>query len=62
MIRFDERGNLFPYQLISISLNEFQSLFVEAFEKDSTRYQTFDSYLKYVSDFRKKLAAILPIG
>lgn len=48
---FDIRGNLKPYERVSTSLEDFEDLFVNTFEENSTRWKLFDYYNHYTKDF-----------
>lgn len=50
--QFDDRGNLSPYQLISVdSLDEFEEFFVSSFSLSTTRNIIYSGLLTYLSDF-----------
>jgi len=53
MLRFDENGHLLPYEVIDITLSEFQRVFVDAFPKSDTRRWLFNNYLDWVFDFQR---------
>lgn len=52
---FDLRGHLMPYEKISMSLQSFQSVFVDSFEEESTRHKIFTDYLRYLDDFQREI-------
>ncbi|MEL6721167.1 MAG: hypothetical protein AAFP82_20870, partial [Bacteroidota bacterium] len=52
-LNFDIRGNLRPYDIIEISLEEFKAVFVDSFDEDSKRHAIFEKYLTYMEDFQK---------
>lgn len=54
-IRFDDKGNIYPYQLIDLELKSFQDRFVISFSASSTRQGIYEKYLIYISDFYKEI-------
>ena len=52
-LSFDIRGNLQPYEIIKVGLDEFQEYFVKSFESDSSRHEIFEKYLVYLQDLQK---------
>ncbi|MCH8317379.1 MAG: hypothetical protein IIA88_02590 [Bacteroidetes bacterium] len=52
-ISFDQRGNLKPYNIIELDIEEFQKYFVQEFRNSITREIIFDDYLTYINDFKK---------
>ena len=54
-LTFDIRGNLMPYEKVRLTLSEFEELFVHSFDKQSTRYEIFENYSKFISDFKKEI-------
>lgn len=47
-LNFDIRGNLRPYEIIEISLEEFKAIFVDSLDEDSRRHAIFEKYLTYM--------------
>ncbi|MEN0003351.1 MAG: hypothetical protein AAF798_04385 [Bacteroidota bacterium] len=47
-IEFDRRGNVFPYAIIEIDLEQFEKSFVANFNSDSTRSSLFVNYQNYL--------------
>ena len=54
-IKFDERGNLQPYEVIEISLETFEEVFVNAYQVESTRHRLYENYKIYTSDLKEIL-------
>ncbi len=54
-LNFDSRGNLKPYEIIKISFEDFQEVFVNSFDKDSRRHLLLEKYLNYLQDFSQIL-------
>lgn len=52
---FDIRGSLVPYERITVNLEEFEEVFVNSFDPDSTRYELFQNYKNYLSDFQNEV-------
>jgi hypothetical protein len=47
MINFDEKGHLYPYEIVEITLTEFETVFVQQMEDQAHRKKIFDGYLKF---------------
>jgi hypothetical protein len=54
---FDEFGNLAPYEVQMMELEEFEAFFVGAFGQSSSRRRLFDNYLRYVEELRTTVGA-----
>lgn len=54
-VEFDERGFLMPYEKVSIKLEEFEAVFVSAFDISSSRSSIFQNYLRFVNDFSEEV-------
>ena len=54
-IRFDEKGRLHPYEVIEMSIENFESIFVERQENVGHRRIIFEKYL----DFNKELEDVV---
>ena len=54
---FDENGNLEPYEIIEISLERFERIFVNEFGYTQTRQKIFDNYLRYTETLQKLIKA-----
>lgn len=52
-IKFDIRGNLKPYNKIKLSQSNFKEIFVDSFEKNSSRHHIFKKFSNYTKDFKK---------
>lgn len=52
---FDIRGNLVPPKKNEIDFDAFKTTFVDSFDMDSSRYQIFENYNKFVVDFQKTI-------
>jgi len=50
MIQFDEYGNLKPYEVIEISLGEFEEEFVSKLAEKEHRTEIFRAYLEYLNE------------
>ncbi len=50
-LNFDIRGNLKPYEVIEVSMEDFQKTFVNAFEEEAIRQELFENYNQYMKDF-----------
>jgi hypothetical protein len=57
-IRFDDRGNIYPYKLIALELMIFQEKFVISFDGSSTRQKIYENYLVYIIDFHKEIVDV----
>lgn len=53
MITFDERGNICPYEVKNIPLDEFKKTFVENFGESSSRSSIYNNFYGYIIDFQK---------
>jgi len=60
MIRFDPRGYLTPYRVISSKIEKLKSSFVDAFSS-TTHLTLFDNYLRYSGDL-KQLTGETPLN
>ena len=56
-LRFDIKGHLIPYNKVEITIDEFEKVFVDSFDKDSTRHEIFRNYKKFVTDFKKEITS-----
>lgn len=52
-IRFDNNGNLTPYEVIETDLQTFQNSFVGNMDNSDHRQKLFDDYMKYTTDLIK---------
>ncbi|WP_420150066.1 DUF6932 family protein [Spirosoma sp.] len=60
---FDNRGNLFPYELIRIdSLDEFEQMFVTSFPLSSTRVAIYTGMLEYIESLGDTLNQVAYSG
>ncbi len=57
-LAFDIRGNLVPQKRTEVTLEEFKTTFIDAFEPDSTRSEIFKNYLLYVEDFKEEISTV----
>lgn len=55
MLKFDEKGNLTPYNHIETSYEIFVENFVKSFPLDSTRLQIFTNFERFLEEFRSKI-------
>ena len=53
MILFDERGHVFPYEVIEMTLEQFEQVFVEGLEDVAHRRRLFSRYLQFVNELKK---------
>lgn len=51
-MHFDEHGNLAPYEIIELSLPEFQFRFVDGLEDAPHRKNLFEQYLQFVEELK----------
>lgn len=56
-IEFDHLGNLRPYEKVEMTLPQFKSIFVNLFDKNSSRHSIFENYQRYISDFKKQVSS-----
>lgn len=54
-LSFDVKGYLKPYKKIEIRFGEFKHIFVDNFDKSSSRHQLFKNYEKYITAFNKEI-------
>lgn len=54
-MKFDHRGNLYPYQKIELSLKEFEGFFIQPFPENSSRHVIFENYLRFIADFKQEV-------
>ncbi len=60
---FDNRGNLFPYDIIRIeSLSEFEQTFVTVFPLSATRFPIYSGLLEYIQTLGDVLAETAYMG
>ena len=52
-LSFDNRGNLKPYEINIISIEEFRHTYVDAFSENERRSELFKCYQKYSDDLSK---------
>ena len=50
---FDIRGNLQPPEIIDLSFEELEDIFVRTFEDTSTRHQIFANYKQFLTDIQE---------
>ena len=55
MITFDEKGHIYPYGVIEMTMAEFEQEFVENMEDRTHRKHLFSNYLRFMEDFRAAL-------
>ncbi|MEM9888588.1 MAG: hypothetical protein AAF849_22015 [Bacteroidota bacterium] len=56
-LSFDTRGNLKPYEKITITFDEFKSYFFEGFENSLTRNEILKNYEQYLEDFKTEVSS-----
>ena len=54
---FDIRGNLKPYERITMDLNTFKFFFVDSFENSELRGKIFDEYQRYLIAFSREITS-----
>jgi hypothetical protein len=52
-ITFDEHGNSKPYGLVSLSISECKSIFVDDFPTSSTRASNWSGYIRFTKELKK---------
>lgn len=52
MVNFDEVGNVFPYEIIEMTLPEFEEAFVKNLPDKARRRILFDNYLRFLEDLK----------
>ena len=52
MITFDEKGHIHPYEVIEMSLYDFERIFVKNMEEREHRKRLFSNYLRFIEDFK----------
>ncbi len=55
MLQFDEKGHLMPYQIIELTLSEFEYHFVDGLEDKAHRRRLFENYLRYLEQLSSLL-------
>lgn len=55
MITFDEKGHVYPYEVIEMTLEEFEREFVENMEESGHRRTLLINYLRFIREFRAAL-------
>lgn len=54
-LRFEENGNLYPYEAIITDLSTFKVFFVDNFPHSITRRELYANYLRYNSELKNLL-------
>lgn len=54
---FDERGLLSPPEVLTLSVAEFEKLFVNQFPNSATRHSIFASYRRFADDFSREVCS-----
>jgi hypothetical protein len=52
MVTFDEKGHLYPYEVIEMTMIEFEQEFVGNSDDKAHRKRLFINYLRFIEDFR----------
>ena len=55
MINFDEKGHLYPYEILETTLTEFETVFVQQMEDQAHRKRIFDGYLQFIDNLKTAL-------
>jgi len=50
MIQFDKNGYIVPYEIIEVSLADFEKFFVSGLVEEKRRKEIFEVYLRYLSE------------
>ncbi len=58
-IRYDEHGNIYPYEIIQLTLAECVNYFIKDFSDEPTRQNNWNNLLKYNSDLRNLITTSL---
>lgn len=53
---FDSRGNFRPYEKTNVTYAQLQEWFVESFDANSTRFEIFEEYKRFLTDFRQMVS------
>ena len=56
-IKFDSRGNLMPYAVSVLSIDNFRTVFVDSFGQESSRIALFNEYIRYCQELKNLLSA-----
>ncbi len=51
--KFDEKGNVTPYEIIELHENEFYKVFVERYVEDSIRHKLYQNFQTYLTTLRQ---------
>jgi hypothetical protein len=54
-LKFDIKGHLTPYERSVLSVRDFEEIFVNSFDEESTRYQIFKNYKRFIEVFKKEI-------
>jgi len=49
LIQFDEHGHLLPYEIVELTLSEFEAFFVDSLNDRAHRRSLFEDYLRFVA-------------
>ncbi len=55
MLQFDEKGHLMPYEIIELTLSEFETSFVDGLDDRTHRRGLFQKYLSFLEDLKVSL-------
>lgn len=58
-IQFDEHGLITPKEIIALSLEDFERIFVKEQQEKVHRQKIFDQYLRHNEQIQKEIGAIL---
>ncbi len=56
-LKFDKKGHLIPYERINLRIEDFEEFFINNFNTKSTRKGIFQSYLKFINDFKEEITS-----
>jgi hypothetical protein len=51
ILNFDSNGNIKPYEIIDIKIEDVKTNFVDKYPKSKTRKDIFEGYIRYNNDF-----------
>ena len=55
-LSFDIRGNLKPYKRVPLSIEDFETVFVNSFDEVSPRHDLFRKFQEYTLDFQAHIS------
>jgi hypothetical protein len=55
MITFDEKGHVYPYEVLEMTIEDFEQVFVQGLENQDYRVQLFAKYQRFCLDLKKAI-------